>query len=236
MDSSVAIGVIVYLLVFRLSIVILGGVSIVLGYSLFVKGITAGGEGSEMGAKVGGMALNLKGAAPGTFFAAFGVIIVSVMMTSSPPGFEETKTTDSKTGKESSTTALRGDGDVDKQMIDAIKEVNAKVIKTTKEVAETTNVLALMYSAENKMRAALFFSEIAPRLAPHNYNYLDTRAEVLFINGKYGEAAKNMQEAVNALEQEVKDHPDGQKQEMLKVYKQKLEKYKGKAAGTSSSN
>ncbi|MDM8559431.1 hypothetical protein [Candidatus Parabeggiatoa sp. HSG14] len=80
-----------YLLIFRLSIVMLAAMSIFLGYSLFVKGITAGGEGSEMGVKVGGMGLNLKGAAPGTFFAAFGVIIVAVMM-ADPPSFKKIET------------------------------------------------------------------------------------------------------------------------------------------------
>ena len=88
----------VYLLIFRLSIVFVGLISIVLGYRLFVKGVfqssDTGKNGSEFSAKVGDMNLTFKNAAPGTLFALFGAVLIVVMIIYAPPGFEMTQKTD----------------------------------------------------------------------------------------------------------------------------------------------
>ncbi|SIS56239.1 hypothetical protein [Neptunomonas antarctica] len=88
MNNSTIYAVITYLIIFRVAIILVGGVSIVLGYKLFVRGIFAAGSdnpGASMEAKLGGYEVSMKNAAPGTFFALFGSIVIGAMILSSPP-------------------------------------------------------------------------------------------------------------------------------------------------------
>ncbi len=93
---DVKIAFIIYLILYRLAIIAVGAVSITLGYRLFCKGIgsrseeekkpgTEGGNGAESRIKLLGMEFMLKGGAPGTFFAIFGVVIISAMIVSGGP-------------------------------------------------------------------------------------------------------------------------------------------------------
>ncbi len=80
----------IYLILFRISIIMLGGMSIYLGYLLFMKGLGGNSQGSsnqetEVSAQIGTSNLTLKNAAPGTFFALFGSAIVISMVTSQQP-------------------------------------------------------------------------------------------------------------------------------------------------------
>ncbi len=134
---------IIYLLIFRLSIIASGITSIVLGYRLFCKGIwpeAGSGKETSLDANIGGHQFTLRNAAPGTFFALFGVIIISAMFVSGSPemtfemidrqaagkavsksgaGKTDSKSGDGKTkapakaaGVEHATTMrMRGDGD-----------------------------------------------------------------------------------------------------------------------------
>lgn len=88
MDNSEIYAIITYLIIFRVSIILVGGISIFLGYRLFVQGIIssgAGDQGASLDAKLAGHEISLRNAAPGTFFALFGVTVISVMLLSSPP-------------------------------------------------------------------------------------------------------------------------------------------------------
>lgn len=92
---------IVYAMAFRLAVIAAGVVAIYLGYQLFLRGIFSGapkaraGEagtpadsspgGTEITAEAGGNKLTVKNAAPGTCFAAFGAIIVAVMVVEGIP-------------------------------------------------------------------------------------------------------------------------------------------------------
>ena len=95
MESTLIYAALVYLMGFRLLIILLGGLCIFLGYRLFVqsmrktKVVDAGGkEVTSMEAQFGEhRRLSFKNAAPGTFFAAFGAAIVIVVLASSPPAF-----------------------------------------------------------------------------------------------------------------------------------------------------
>ena len=88
MDNSAIYAIIIYLIIFRLAIIVVGGISIVLGYRLFVQGIVSSGsgeQGASLDAKLAGHEISLRNAAPGAFFALFGVIVIGVMLLSSPP-------------------------------------------------------------------------------------------------------------------------------------------------------
>lgn len=76
-----------YLILFRLSIISAGVISIILGYRLFCKGVwpEIGRGGTSVDAKIVGYHFTLKNAAPGTCFAFFGVLIISIMFVSGSP-------------------------------------------------------------------------------------------------------------------------------------------------------
>jgi len=77
-----------YLIFYRFMIFFIGILSIVLGYRLFINGFCMPGNsdsGSGVSAKVGGAELSLQNAAPGTCFALFGVIVISIMISKGNP-------------------------------------------------------------------------------------------------------------------------------------------------------
>ena len=77
MDSLV--GFYIYAATFRLAIIAAGIVSIVLGYKLFAH--DAGSESrTDVGAQADRFKIIIRNAAPGTVFAAFGAIIIAVML------------------------------------------------------------------------------------------------------------------------------------------------------------
>ena len=85
---TVTTAFIIYLILFRLAIITAGAISIVLGYRLFCKGIgwtERSGKGTDASAKVGHFSFTLKNAAPGTCFALFGVVLISVMFATGGP-------------------------------------------------------------------------------------------------------------------------------------------------------
>ncbi|CAN2043184.1 Tetratricopeptide repeat protein [Candidatus Magnetomoraceae bacterium gMMP-13] len=111
---------IIYLILFRLSIITVGAISIVLGYRLFCRGILSeGSSGSAFEGKVGSSQFILKNAAPGTFFALFGVIIICVMVASGSPEMtlefinkaeqNKARTSENETQPDIFSAQLRGD-------------------------------------------------------------------------------------------------------------------------------
>ncbi len=78
----------IYLTLFRLAIIAAVVISIVLGYQLFCRGVWprhGGQHGTDVTVEVAESRFTLKNAAPGTCFALFGVIIVSIMLAQGGP-------------------------------------------------------------------------------------------------------------------------------------------------------
>lgn len=61
-------------MVYKLSSIVVGGVSIYLGYKLFINGIW--GDSGNLSAQFQDNKILLKNAAPGTFFSVLGAIII----------------------------------------------------------------------------------------------------------------------------------------------------------------
>ncbi len=74
----------IYATLFRLAVIGAGVLIIVLGYRLFAQGIAASAS-SETAASGGGFSLTLKNAAPGTSYALFGAILISVSVIKGSP-------------------------------------------------------------------------------------------------------------------------------------------------------
>jgi hypothetical protein len=89
---ALSTSLLIYLLSYRLAIIAAGIISIVLGYLLFCRGVwPKEGKGSDVDAKIGASRLTLKNAAPGTCFAFFGAILISIMVaTGKPEAVKET--------------------------------------------------------------------------------------------------------------------------------------------------
>ncbi|MEQ9217892.1 MAG: hypothetical protein RLO17_07620 [Cyclobacteriaceae bacterium] len=78
---------IIYLILYRIAIILVGLASIYFGYRLFLNGVfgVQKVKGSDFEANIGSNKFYLKNAAPGTLFALFGVILISNMMLSGSP-------------------------------------------------------------------------------------------------------------------------------------------------------
>lgn len=73
-QTSIVWGLVIY----KVISLLVGLASCYMGYRLFVKGIW--GEAGDLNAKFGDNKLVLKGAAPGTFFAVLGTLVICVTL------------------------------------------------------------------------------------------------------------------------------------------------------------
>lgn len=113
MDLST--GFLVYAAVFRLSVIAVGVVAIALGYSLFVRGAIAHGR-TEAGLEIAEFKLNLKNAAPGTCFAAFGAAVIIAMLVGGSPSLTlEAAQSAAVSERPATTLRLKGNGEAELQ-------------------------------------------------------------------------------------------------------------------------
>jgi len=219
---------IIYVTLFRLAIISAGIVSIILGYKLFCRGVWPDINSSKetsLNAEIAGSRFTLKNAAPGTFFALFGVLIIAIMFATGGPeltlnslkkssegGFIRASDFGSEERGETVTTKefsakVRGQGtDMLSIAISKGKEFEQReefdqAIAAYKEalliMATPMNQLAWLYYKEGKNQEALSLSQMAVQLVPGDADFLDTLAEILFQEEKYGEALQAMEKAVN---------------------------------------
>jgi tetratricopeptide (TPR) repeat protein len=87
MDLSTSF--LIYATLFRLAVIAAGVLIIVLGYRLFLQGLTSRDE-TDASIEGGGFKLTLKNAAPGTSFALFGAVLISVMVIRGSPELDIT--------------------------------------------------------------------------------------------------------------------------------------------------
>lgn len=177
-----------YLLIFRLSIVLLGGLSIWLGYRLFTQPTRRRGKNiddAEVSGKLLGAEFILKNAAPGAFFALFGALIVVQVLADSRPEFTSGMkvTTQDKSGKpvtqEFSNTVRAEDGGGDVlaktafQSHENAKNYLFKAIQAAQQAAsdpaataEYHTTLAALYFADGKAGKAMVAQQKALELNP----------------------------------------------------------------------
>ena len=203
-----------YATFFRLAIIAAGTVSIVLGYRLFTSGIQTDRETSKeitFDAKIAGQAFLLKSAAPGTFFALFGVIIITIMLVQGNPeltlGTPRAVPSVANSPNSNVLTMRAGapagvgkfDGAVDTGLEydrngDTTNAV-ASYEEAMMELATPMNQLAWDYLQQGKAESALPLSRLAVQLCPGRGAFLDTLAEILSKEGQRDEALKWMAKA-----------------------------------------
>lgn len=207
---------IIYLILFRLSIILTGLVSITLGYKLFAKGVFANGKpsigGTDFQASIAGNNINMKNAAPGTMFALFGVILISVMVWNSSPELvkESLKTFDEGKNKGNSTKVTLRLRNEDTEKLKAMMQevVNTQMAtggalkflfdegkyeKALMNIANHLNALAWQYKEKGRLEDALPMSKLAVSFCPKEPNFLDTLAETYFELQRYDLAIEYME-------------------------------------------
>jgi tetratricopeptide (TPR) repeat protein len=201
MENSVIYATLLYFSLFRFLVILLGGVSIYLGYRLFSIAMSDANQirdnsQAELEASFGSSSLTLKNAAPGTFFAAFGAIIVIVVLASSPPKFDYRSETDLPNGEQGNTQIDNNKekptaGDVeDPRIIKGRTELTLRDFEFP-ETAEAAHRLGGEY-----FRRLLQLEEHAVALEPDNPAHLDSLAGLYFLDGRFELALQYQEKAV----------------------------------------
>jgi len=207
---------IVYLLFFRLAIIGVGALSIFLGFLLFYRKIENDKNQEQsktnVSASVGKIKLNLKNAAPGTCFALFGVIIVSIMFYKGSPEMTlkmikaNENVSTSSIGKQSEELSIQLRSEDTKSLskivneghyykkTDSQKSIQAYQ-KALNILSDPMNYLAWHYQKQGKTELALAISRLTVQLFPENPSYLDTLATILFKTGNHKEGVKFLKRA-----------------------------------------
>jgi len=220
MDSTVIYATLIYFMSFRLSIILLGGISIYLGYKLFSQSMSKSRKtpdsntNAEMEARFGDKQLTLKNAAPGIFFAAFGALIVIVVLTGNPPVFT-LKTNDMTSVSKNSTASIPESKKSDTSQSDKKPSViaqsaSSEITLRADEVPETAEAAHKL--AGQHFQRLLRLEEQAIAFDDQNPEYLDSLAGLYFLNGKFDLALQYQEKAVK-LAPERKDF-----QKRLTVY------------------
>jgi tetratricopeptide (TPR) repeat protein len=226
--NNIAPYFLIYAALFRLAIITAGVVSIVLGYRLFCKGIwrDTGNQSTAIDANIAGAKFTFKNAAPGTFFALFGVIIISVMFKGAPeftykmmteegqqtsPGTIEFTMRGDDTLEAQKCLDLHGKGESDQ----AIKACRQAMSKLTKPMY----YLATIYKDQGKIAEAFPFAKMAVAINPQNTVYLDRLATILC------QVDAQNDDSLRWMEKAIKREPN------YEVFGKQLDKFKHNRCG-----
>jgi tetratricopeptide (TPR) repeat protein len=191
---------VLYLLVSRLAIVSAGVVNMVIGYRLFCRGIATtatSGPGSTIESSVAGVNFSVKNAAPGTAFALFGAILISVMLIESSPSVTwesvskwQTASGSQAPGETAEKLQLRGDSQNAGSLVSLTNlgrelesrgktaEAERAYQEAVTAMAEPMNDLAWVYLNSSRAKQALGLATLAVELRPDEPRYADTLAKV----------------------------------------------------------
>lgn len=194
MENIVTYGII-YLLVFRLAVLLLGGLCIFFGYRLFYirwqqAGGTAADQGGEVHGKIGGSELTIKSAAPGIFFAAFGAVIVIAVLIGSQPNV----TYDDKQSSPQAGGQSRAAQDLTQKTISMRSLPPRSSVQSDAGAADYSRVLSNLSESIEQLRNAV-------SRVPENPDYHDLLARLLFALGEPAKAAAEQRLAVENVDE-----------------------------------
>jgi hypothetical protein len=193
-------GMLLYLLAARLAIVSAGIVSMVIGYRLLCRGVGMADQikqDSTIESSFAGLKFSMKNAAPGTAFALFGAVLISVMLVQSSPSvtWESIRKWQATTGSQTSngtteSTRLQMRGDQGAESITSLTALGRELESHGKTadaerayqqavtaMAEPMNDLAWLYLSSGRAKGALGLATLAVQLNPGEARYTDTLAK-----------------------------------------------------------
>ncbi|MCI5179467.1 MAG: hypothetical protein D3911_09160 [Candidatus Electrothrix sp. AW3_4] len=199
MNTIITYGII-YLLVFRLAVLLLGGLCIFLGYRLFLSVRQQAGsspdtadQGSELHGKLGTSELTIKSTAPGIFFAAFGAIIVIAVLAGQQPTVaydtQQSQPSPPQAGQPSEPIPI-----VTQQSVAMRDTAPSSHVPSDAGTEDYNSVLLDIPNAIDRLRTAV-------SLVPDNPDYHDLLARLLFAWGESEKAVAEQHRAVKLVEE-----------------------------------
>lgn len=185
---------IVYSLTYRLAVLLAGISCVYMGYRLFVLGVMPK-DGSEIDASSGEIRLTVKNAAPGTCFAALGVMLVAMLLADGLP--EKTKVTErDNRGNSKIETSLRGNGDVfpianDGEIARLSKLLQNPSLKLG-EASRPLSELAKLYFQQGRVLEARSLLRLSYGASPRNTETLHLLSMVEGAIGNCEDALKSI--------------------------------------------
>lgn len=194
---NVTTGFLVYATLFRLAIIAVGLLAILLGYFLFIKDPVGQGK-TTASLEKGGFKLTLKNFWPGVYFAAFGTVIIGLMLWQGNPELiiDELKTfKDSVSSSEGKTTVSRMSIRGGYRDVESCWTFLSDPEQTLAQAAQPISRLAELWRQEGRTGEALAMARLATRIEPQNATYLALLARLFLDNNEYNKALNAMEAA-----------------------------------------
>lgn len=194
METIISYGII-YLLIFRLAVILLGGLCIFWGYRLFLSlrqqagDIPSSDQGSELHGRIGGTELKVKSTAPGIFFAAFGALIVIAVLSGQQPAV----TYDEQRNSPQASSQNQAPQEVTARGV-SLRDPPRSSVPQDAGSARYSRVVRELPEAITQLKTAV-------SMAPDNPDYRDLLARLLFAWGEPDKAAAEQQRAVELVEE-----------------------------------
>ncbi len=195
---DVETGYLVYAALYRLAVIAAGIVCVVLGYRLFLRGVSGGGEGTSAEAKAGSFELSLSNAAPGTCFALFGAALIVAMVVEAQPSFSSSAgegggRTLAMKGRAANPDWQRAErlagGDNPSEAIAVYGGLAASKDATARDIARVADGMAKIYLKLDRKLEALAMARLAVQVDAQNPGFLRTLANAAGANGLTEEEA-----------------------------------------------
>lgn len=163
MTETVLISGFIYLACYRIAVLAAGVICMILGFRLLLAGMPATDKGAKIGVERSEYKLTAENIAPGTCFAIFGVIIITVTLAGDKPEINLLNLVE-KNGTVQMAN-LRGSDSNNERLGEVLNNVAWKLYN---EKLDNRGILKL----------AEFLAEEAVNLYPHEKNYKDTREKI----------------------------------------------------------
>jgi len=202
MPTELPLSFLVYAAVFRISIIVAGTFSVVLGYRLLAKHINRQHNSGTIEASLGQAKFALHDLAPGSVLAVFGMTLIGVMLYQGMPelkqqanGNEIVLRSESRQGQVSDGLAALTNRAITLQQANNTTGAIEAYEEALDLMATPSNNLAGLYLQQNRPREALPLARLAADLRPTQASFLDTLSDALWSNGEHAEAVRASEKA-----------------------------------------
>jgi hypothetical protein len=186
MTSDHALEFMIHATVFRLSVIAVGAMLAYLGYRLFVLGVMTDAGGLDAAAGV--IKLKLTKAAPGTFFALFGAVLIRTTVMEGAPQYDHAIT---KPSGYSTTVNLRGSDNSPLDTTELFARLSDPNL-TLSAARPFLHQLAIARRNDNRIAEAYVFSQLATNFESSPIEMWMLEFELAYRLGKtdYGDELK----------------------------------------------
>jgi len=181
-----------YATTYRLALLAVGAMAILLGYRLFLRGVSAtGGSGTDASAEGGGFKVSVGNAAPGTCFTLFGAVLIVAMAIDGNPEYLRTQ---GQNGEEIRVKGIGGGAlaatpDFAGKDLDAYRQTLSTPDIPPAAIADAIAGVAYLYLGAARPGEALTLARLAVQIDGADPQKLDLLAAAALANASAEEAA-----------------------------------------------